>query len=58
ERFLVALNWGSDSVTMKLTNSDLPAEALVRISTDTKNLAVDSKLGPKEAVLLSYGFPG
>ncbi|XP_073692439.1 amino acid transporter heavy chain SLC3A2-like [Garra rufa] len=65
ERFLVALNWGSDSVTMTLTNSDLPAEAKVRVSTDPENLAVDSKvslekfeLGPKQAVLLSYAFPG
>ncbi|XP_016405170.1 4F2 cell-surface antigen heavy chain-like isoform X4 [Sinocyclocheilus rhinocerous] len=65
ERFLVALNWGNDSVTMTLTYSDLPAEARVRASTDTENLAVDSKvsvekleLGPKQAVLLSYAFPG
>uniref|UniRef100_A0A9J8C219 Solute carrier family 3 member 2a n=1 Tax=Cyprinus carpio carpio TaxID=630221 RepID=A0A9J8C219_CYPCA len=65
ERFLVALNWGKDSVTMTLTNSDLPAVARVRASTDTENLAVDSKvsvekleLGPKQAVLLSYAFPG
>uniref|UniRef100_A0A8C1RTH1 Uncharacterized protein n=1 Tax=Cyprinus carpio TaxID=7962 RepID=A0A8C1RTH1_CYPCA len=64
ERFLVALNWGKDSVTMTLTNSDLPAVARVRASTDTENLAVDSKvsvekleLGPKQAVLLSYAFP-
>uniref|UniRef100_A0A671KKE0 Uncharacterized protein n=1 Tax=Sinocyclocheilus anshuiensis TaxID=1608454 RepID=A0A671KKE0_9TELE len=65
ERFLVALNWGNDTVTMTLTNSDLPAEARVCASTDTENLAVDSKvsvekleLGPKQAVLLSYAFPG
>ncbi|XP_052458440.1 4F2 cell-surface antigen heavy chain [Carassius gibelio] len=65
ERFLVALNWGSDSVTMTLTNSDLPAEARVCASTDTENLAVGStvsieklELGPKQAVLLSYAFPG
>lgn len=65
ERFLVALNWGNDPVAMTLTNSDLPAEARVRASTDTENLAVDSKvsvekleLGPKQAVLLSYVFPG
>ncbi|XP_043101583.1 4F2 cell-surface antigen heavy chain-like [Puntigrus tetrazona] len=65
ERFLVALNWGNASVTMTLTNSDLPAEAQVRASTDTENIAVDSKvsveklqLGPKQAVLLSYAFPG
>lgn len=65
ERFLVALNWGSDSVTMTLTNSDLPAEARVCASTDTESLAVGStvsieklELGPKQAVLLSYAFPG
>ncbi|KAK7171027.1 hypothetical protein R3I94_001052 [Phoxinus phoxinus] len=65
ERFLVALNWGNDSVTMKLTNSDLPAEAQVRLSTDAENLAVDHKvsvekleLGPRQAVLMSYPYPG
>ncbi|CAM4515588.1 unnamed protein product [Leuciscus chuanchicus] len=65
ERFLVALNWGNVSDTMTLTNSDLPAEARVRATTDTENLAVDSKvslekleLGPKQAVLLSYPYPG
>ncbi|KTG40740.1 hypothetical protein cypCar_00019165 [Cyprinus carpio] len=45
ERFLVALNWGKDSVTMTLTNSDLPAVARVRASTDTENLAVDRTNG-------------
>ncbi|XP_067302464.1 amino acid transporter heavy chain SLC3A2-like [Pseudorasbora parva] len=65
ERFLVALNWGNDSVTMKLTNSDLPAEARVRATTDEEKLAVDRKvslekleLGPKQAVLLSYPYAG
>ncbi|XP_077083812.1 amino acid transporter heavy chain SLC3A2-like [Siphateles boraxobius] len=65
ERFLIALNWGNDSVTMKLTNSDLPAQAQVRLTTDAVNLAVDHKvsvekleLGPKQAVLLSYPYPG
>ncbi|XP_059358405.1 4F2 cell-surface antigen heavy chain-like [Carassius carassius] len=65
ERFLVALNWGSDPLTMTLTNSDLPAEARVCASTDTENLAVGStvsveklELGPKQGVLLSYAFPG
>ncbi|KAK7176981.1 hypothetical protein R3I93_001046 [Phoxinus phoxinus] len=65
ERFITAVNWGNDSVTMKLTNSDLPAEAQVRLSTDAANLAVDHKvsvekleLGPKQAVLLSYPYPG
>lgn len=65
ERFLVALNWGNVSDTMTLTNSDLPAEARVRATTDTVNLPVDRKvsvekleLGPKQAVLLSYPYPG
>lgn len=50
---------------MTLANSDLPAEARVRLSTDAENLAVDRKvsvekleLGPKQAVLLSYPYPG
>ena len=50
---------------MKLTNSDLPAQAQVRLTTDAVNLAVDRKvsvekleLGPKQAVLLSYPYPG
>ncbi|XDV18953.1 hypothetical protein PO909_024541 [Leuciscus waleckii] len=65
ERFVTAVNWGNDSVTMKLSNSDLPAQAQVRLSTDAVNLAVDRKvsvekleLGPKQAVLLSYPYPG
>ncbi|XP_077083813.1 amino acid transporter heavy chain SLC3A2-like [Siphateles boraxobius] len=65
ERFITAVNWGNDSVTMKLTNSDLPAQAQVRLTTDAVNLAVDHKvsvekleLGPKQAVLLSYPYPG
>lgn len=65
ERFLVALNWGNDSVTMSLINSDLPAEARVRATTDAENLSVDRKvplekleLGPKQAVVLSYPYPG
>ncbi|XP_039515831.1 4F2 cell-surface antigen heavy chain [Pimephales promelas] len=65
ERFLVALNWGNDSVTMTLSDSDLPAQARVCATTDTENLAVDRKvlvekleLGPKQAVLLSYPYAG
>ncbi|KAK9972162.1 hypothetical protein ABG768_025488 [Culter alburnus] len=65
ERFLTAVNWGTDSVTMKLTYSDLPAQAQVRLSTDAANLAVDRmvslqklELGPKQAVLLSYPYAG
>ncbi|TRY94228.1 hypothetical protein DNTS_028573, partial [Danionella cerebrum] len=58
ERFLVALNWGNDTVTMKLSDNDLPADARVRAATDTEKLAVDSKvptekleLGAKQAVM-------
>nr|AAI59203.1 Slc3a2 protein [Danio rerio] len=65
ERFMVAVNWGNDSISMTLTNDDLPAEARVRATTDIEKLAVDSKvklekleLGSKQAVLLSYPFPG
>ncbi|KAM9500250.1 amino acid transporter heavy chain SLC3A2-like [Clarias gariepinus] len=65
ERFITALNWGDSPATMKLTNSDLPAEARVRLSTDTEKLAVDHmvpldnlQLGAKQAVLLSYPYAG
>uniref|UniRef100_A0A673H7M0 Zgc:158423 n=1 Tax=Sinocyclocheilus rhinocerous TaxID=307959 RepID=A0A673H7M0_9TELE len=65
ERFLTAMNWGNDPVTMILSNSDLPAQAQVRLTTDAANLAVDSmvsleklQLGPKQAVLLSYPYAG
>ncbi|KAK3546429.1 hypothetical protein QTP70_026398 [Hemibagrus guttatus] len=65
ERFITALNWGNSSVTITLTNSDLPAEARVRLSTDTEKLAVDSmvpldklQLEAKQAVLLSYPYTG
>ncbi|XP_058252088.1 4F2 cell-surface antigen heavy chain-like isoform X2 [Hemibagrus wyckioides] len=65
ERFITALNWGNSPVLMTLTNSDLPAEARVRLSTDTEKLAVDSmvpldklQLEAKQAVLLSYPYAG
>ncbi|RXN21475.1 4F2 cell-surface antigen heavy chain-like protein [Labeo rohita] len=65
DRFLTAMNWGNDTVTMNLASSDLPDQARVRLTTDTKNLAVDSmvsleklQLGPKQAVLLSYPYVG
>uniref|UniRef100_A0A672K0R4 Solute carrier family 3 member 2a n=1 Tax=Sinocyclocheilus grahami TaxID=75366 RepID=A0A672K0R4_SINGR len=65
DRFLTAMNWGNDPVTMILSNSDLPAQAQVRLTTDAPNLAVDSmvslekfQLGPKQAVLLSYPYAG
>lgn len=65
ERFITALNWGNSAVRMTMTNSDLPAEAQVRLSTDTENLAVDSmvslqnlELKAKQAVLLSYPYAG
>uniref|UniRef100_A0A9J8B6Y5 Solute carrier family 3 member 2a n=1 Tax=Cyprinus carpio carpio TaxID=630221 RepID=A0A9J8B6Y5_CYPCA len=64
-RYLTAMNWGNDPVTMILSNSDLPAQAQVRLTTDAVNLAVDSmvsleklQLGPKQAVLLSYPYAG
>ncbi|TSL34649.1 4F2 cell-surface antigen heavy chain [Bagarius yarrelli] len=65
ERFITVLNWGDSPVTMSLTNSNLPAEARVRLSTDTEKLAVDSmipleklQLEAKQAVLLSYPYAG
>ncbi|KAK2913541.1 hypothetical protein Q8A67_001940 [Cirrhinus molitorella] len=65
DRFLTAINWGNDTVTMNLTPSDLPAQAQVRLTTDTEKLAVDSmvsleklQIGPKQAVLLSYPYAG
>ncbi|XP_052417533.1 4F2 cell-surface antigen heavy chain-like [Carassius gibelio] len=64
-RFLTAINWGNASVIMNLSNSDLPAQAQVRLTTDAVNLAVDSmvsleklKLEPKQAVLFSYPYAG
>ncbi|XP_043099342.1 4F2 cell-surface antigen heavy chain-like [Puntigrus tetrazona] len=65
ERFLTAINWGNDPVTMTLSHSDLPAQAQVRLSTDAANLVVHSmvslkklQLGPSQAVLLSYPYSG
>lgn len=65
ERFITAINWGTDHVPLMLTNSNLPAQAQVRISTDTTNLAVNSmvtlkkfQLGPQQAVLLSFPYAG
>ncbi|XP_052007682.1 4F2 cell-surface antigen heavy chain-like [Xyrauchen texanus] len=65
ERFLIAINWGNSAVNMTFTNSDLPAEAQVCVTTNAENLAVDSmvslktlELGSKQAVLLSYPYAG
>ncbi|XP_057182946.1 4F2 cell-surface antigen heavy chain-like isoform X4 [Triplophysa rosa] len=65
ERFITAINWGNDTVPLTLTNSNLPAQAQVRICIDTTNLAVDSmvslktfQLGPLQAVLLSFPYAG
>lgn len=66
ERFIVAINWGNESVTMTVSNDqDLPAEARVRATTNAESLPMDSmvsiqklQLGPKQAVLLSYPFAG
>ncbi|GAA6104360.1 4F2 cell-surface antigen heavy chain-like [Tachysurus ichikawai] len=65
ERFITAINWGNSPVTIIMTDGDLPAEARVRLSTDTEKLAVDSmvpldklQLEAKQAVLLSYPYAG
>ncbi|XP_073693372.1 amino acid transporter heavy chain SLC3A2-like [Garra rufa] len=65
DRFITAMNWGNEPVTMKLASSDMPTQAQVRLTTDTEKLAVDSmvsieklQLGPKQAVLLSYPYAG
>lgn len=65
ERFITALNWGNAPVTFQLTAVNLPAEARVRLSTDTENLAVDHtvplqnlQLEAKQAVLLSFPYTG
>uniref|UniRef100_A0A672RQL9 Solute carrier family 3 member 2a n=1 Tax=Sinocyclocheilus grahami TaxID=75366 RepID=A0A672RQL9_SINGR len=49
ERFLTAVNWGNDPVTMNLIYRDLLSQAQVRLTTDAANLA---------AVLLSYPYAG
>ncbi|KAF4089175.1 hypothetical protein AMELA_G00063790 [Ameiurus melas] len=65
ERFITALNWGTTPVTLRLTRVNVPAEARVRLSTDTEKLAVDSivplqnlELNAKQAVLLSFPYTG
>lgn len=52
-------------MTVQLTAVNLPAEARVRLSTDTENLAVDHtvplqnlQLEAKQAVLLSFPYTG
>lgn len=63
ERFLTALNWGSDAITLKLINPEVPAQAVVRLSTEPDRHKQDSivdldglELGPGQALLLSYPF--
>ncbi|KAL2079508.1 hypothetical protein ACEWY4_025252 [Coilia grayii] len=64
QRFLTALNWGSSAVTLKLAHPDLPAQATILLTTEPDRdqaSAVDLEaleLGPGQAVLLSYPFPG
>ncbi|KAM6949281.1 solute carrier family 3 member 2a [Aplochiton taeniatus] len=66
QRYVTAVNWGTTATTLKLTLTgevSLPAEALVKLSTDPETLAPDSSveldkltLGPGQAVLLHYPF--
>lgn len=63
ERFLTALNWGSDNVTFKLINPEVAAQAVVRLSTEPDRHKQDAmvdldglELGPGQALLLSYPF--
>lgn len=62
-RYVAAFNWGSDAVTLQLSHPDLPAWAVVQVSTDKVNLAPDStvalsklELGPGQAVLLQFPY--
>nr|XP_046173140.1 4F2 cell-surface antigen heavy chain-like isoform X1 [Oncorhynchus gorbuscha] len=62
-RYVAAFNWGSDAVTLQLSHPDLPAQAVVQVSTDQVNLAPDStvalsalELGPGQAVLLQFPY--
>ncbi|KAM9438786.1 amino acid transporter heavy chain SLC3A2-like [Salvelinus alpinus] len=62
-RYVAAFNWGSDAVTLQLSHPDLPARAVVQMSTDKVNLVPDStvalselELGPGQAVLLQFPY--
>ncbi|XP_041841734.1 solute carrier family 3 member 2a [Melanotaenia boesemani] len=69
ERYITAVNWGSEPETLKLTLAptegvELPKMAKVKLSTD-ENIEVDSSmsldkvtLGPGQAVLLQFPFTG
>ncbi|XP_036444924.1 solute carrier family 3 member 2b [Colossoma macropomum] len=64
ERYIVALNWHpSDSVTLQLTQKELPGKATVVISTDAKQLAANTNVnlaeltvGPQQAVMLKFPY--
>uniref|UniRef100_A0A4W5MQM9 Solute carrier family 3 member 2b n=1 Tax=Hucho hucho TaxID=62062 RepID=A0A4W5MQM9_9TELE len=62
-RYVAAFNWGSDAVTLQLAHPDLPAQAVVQVSTDEVNLAPDRTvalselvLGAGQAVLLQFPY--
>ncbi|KAL6470186.1 hypothetical protein MHYP_G00213050 [Metynnis hypsauchen] len=63
ERYIVALNWHKrDSVTLQLTQKELPEKATVVISTDAKlaahtsvNLA-ELTVGPQNAIMLKFPY--
>ncbi|XP_066501899.1 solute carrier family 3 member 2b [Hoplias malabaricus] len=64
ERYIVALNWHTSlSFTLQLTQKELPETATIVVSTDAKELPVDTsvnlaelKLGPQQAVLLKFPY--
>ncbi|XP_062341547.1 solute carrier family 3 member 2b [Osmerus eperlanus] len=64
-RYVAAVNWGGEAVTLELTHPELPKEAMVRVSTDTRALVPDSSVdlsalvvGPGQAVLLHFPYLG
>ena len=63
-RYVAAVNWGGEAVTLDLTHPELPKEAMVRVSTDSA-LVPDSSVdlsalvvGPGQAVLLHFPYLG
>ncbi|KPP72530.1 4F2 cell-surface antigen heavy chain-like [Scleropages formosus] len=63
ERYLPAFNWGPDPATLRLSHSELPARATVRLSTDPAKHKTGSEvdltaleLEPRQAVLLHFPF--
>ncbi|XP_076130338.1 solute carrier family 3 member 2b [Alosa pseudoharengus] len=64
-RYLAAFNWGSDALTLRLEDAQLPEQATVEVSTDSEKLQpksqVDLKaleLGAGQAVLLQFPYTG